>query len=515
MNTTSKGRSAYKQLLGRIREASLLGTTASLLHWDQQAMMPPRGLAHRSKQIAQLARLAHEMETDPNIGQFLDQCEADDELMADSLGDQAVNVREIRRNYERATKLPVALVEELAQTSSVAQGEWAEARRTNDYSRFQPWFTKLVDLQRQKADCLGWERSHPSGGGEPWDALADDFEPGCTAKQTEAIFAPLRVQLVIFIEELMSSRRPPSEALLRLNFETERMKPFVKSVAEHIGFDFASGRLDKSTHPFCSGMHCHDVRMTTRYCEANPVEPLFSTIHETGHGLYGQGLPHEHMGTPLGWSVSLGIHESQSRMWENLVGRSLPFWRWCLPKLRQYFGSAATGLSLEDAYAGANLVKPAFIRIEADEATYNLHIMVRFEIERALMNGDLTVADVPGVWNEKYNQYFGLDIPDDTRGCLQDIHWSQAGIGYFPTYTLGNLYAAQFFAKALADIPDLHDQFAQGEFATLRSWLHEHIHRHGMRYRAAELCERVTGEPPSAAPFMHHLEDKLRPIYGL
>ncbi len=238
-------------------------------------------------------------------------------------------------------------------------------------------------------------------------------------------------------------------------------------------------------------------------------------MHECGHGIYEQGLLAEHIGTPMGSSVSLGIHESQSRMWENQVGRSQAFWKWCHPKLAEFFGDAAGHLSFDDVYGGVNIVTPDFIRVEADEATYNMHPMIRFEIERAVLKGDLAVGDIPGVWNEKYKEYLGLDVPNDAKGCLQDIHWSMTSMGYFPTYTLGNLYAAQFFEKVLEDIPDMYQQFERGEFAALKAWLNENIHAHGKRYRAADLCEHVTGKPLSADPLMRHLEGKLRPIYGL
>ena len=508
---TAESANPYDQLISRTREANLLASTSSLLHWDQQTMMPTGGLEHRSKQLSQLARMAHAMATDPAVGQLLGACEADAQLQADPTSVAAVNVREIRRDFERATKLPPELVAELASTGSVAQAHWQEARKLSDFSRFRPWFEKLLALKKREAECLGWDRVD----GEPWDALADEYEPGCTAKSIEAIFTPLRQQLVDLLDALGSASAGPSERLIRLHLPTDPMKRFVREVSERMGFDFARGRLDESTHPFCGGTHCHDVRMTTRFSETNPIEPLYSTIHESGHGMYEQNLPDAHIGTPMGHSVSLGIHESQSRMWENLVGRSRAFWVWCLPLLRDCFGPEVQSLSVDEAFAGANIIRPGFIRVEADEATYNLHLMVRFEIERALMKGDIEVADVPDVWNQKVKRVLGLEVPDDARGCLQDIHWSSGSIGYFPTYTLGNLYAAQFFEKARADIPDLYEQFESGRFDGLRSWLSENIHQHGMRYRAAELCEQVTGASLSAAPLMRHLEGKLKPLYGL
>ena len=329
------------------------------------------------------------------------------------------------------------------------------------------------------------------------------------------VFTPLRERLQTLLDALMGSSTKPSNAFNEIALPIEQQKAFVRNIAQQIGFDFDAGRLDESTHPFCSGTHCNDVRLTTRFHEDNVNDAIGSTMHEAGHGIYEQGLLFEHVGTPMGHSVSLGIHESQSRMWENQVGRSEAFWRWCYPQMEQFFGNATASLSFEDVYGGANIVKPDFIRVEADEATYNMHIMIRFELERMLMNGDLAVADLPDAWNQRYKEYLGIDVPNDTKGCLQDIHWSMTSLGYFPTYTLGNLYCAQFFEKALADHPSLYEEFAQGEFGTLKTWLNTNIHALGRTYRAAELCEHVTGAPLSADPLMRHLESKLKPLYGL
>ena len=502
--------SPYEELIGLVKKASLLNSTAALVSWDQEVMMPKGGIEHRSHQLSQLASLSHEMAISPRIGELLDACESDSSITSDPISVAAVNVREIRRAYDRRTKLPTSLVEEEAMLSSHGQHAWAEARKKSDFRHFQPWLEKIVALLKRKAECFGW-----AADGEPWDALAEDYEPGCTAKQVAALFAPLREQLQHLISDLMASSSPPSNAFNELSLPIEQQERFVRFVAEKIGFDFDRGRLDRSTHPFCSGTHCHDVRLTTRLAEAFVNDALGSTMHEAGHGIYEQGLLEEHIGTPVGDSVSLGIHESQSRMWENQVGRSRQFWEWMYPKLKEFFGDAISRLSLDEVYGGANIVKPDFIRVEADEATYNMHIMIRFELERAIMKGDLAVADIPGVWNEKYKEYLGLDVPDDRRGCLQDIHWSMTSMGYFPTYTLGNLYCAQFFETAQQQIPGLMEQFQRGEFGQLKRWLNENIHAHGQRYRAADLCEHVTGRPLSAEPLLRHLNDKLRPIYGL
>ena len=514
MTTLSSASSAtttvYDSLITLVREASLLGSSASVLGWDQETMMPPGGVEHRASQLAQLARIHHELATDPRIDELLLACEEDADLMADPDGDAAANVREIRRQYDRETKLPSKLVEELARTSSVSQHEWAKARQASDFKRFQPWLEKVVGLLREKAACL----ARPEHG-EPWDALADGYEPGMTGAQIEALFTPLRKRLTDLLNDLMENGRAPSNKLNELKLPIAQQEAFCRFIASSIGFDFERGRMDRSTHPFCSGSHCGDVRITTRFRDDEVNDALGSTLHECGHAIYEQGLLPEHIGTPLGSAVSLGIHESQSRMWENQVGRSRAFWDWCGPKLTDYFGDAVAGMSPDDIYGGANIVRPDFIRVEADESTYNLHIMIRFEIERAVLKGELEPAGIPEVWNRKYKEYLNLDVPDDRRGCLQDIHWSMAAMGYFPTYTLGNLYCAQFFEAALKEMPDLHEQFARGEFNNLKSWLNEKIHRHGSRYLPERLCEVVTGQPLSPDPLMRHLEGKLRPIYGL
>lgn len=500
----------YRQLVELARQASLLAGTAELLNWDREVMMPAGGLEYRSKQLARLAKLQHETFTSPQMQQCLAACEADAALMADPRSAAATDVRELRHRYDRQTKLPAELVQQEAELSSLAQHEWAIARQQNDFSRFQPWLQRGIDLLRRKAACYGW-----SSEGEPWDALAEDYEPGCTAAEVARVFTPLRDSLQQLIGQLRGSGRAPSNAFNELPLPQAQQEALVREVAKRIGFDFDRGRLDRSTHPFCSGTHRGDVRLTTRFHDANVNDALGSTMHEAGHGIYEQGLPEAHWGLPSGEAVSLSIHESQSRLWENQVGRSWGFWKWLHPQLKQFFGGAVEELSLEEVYGAANRVSPSLIRVEADEATYNMHIMIRFEIERALLQGELRVADLPAIWNERYREFLGVEVPDDARGCLQDIHWSMLAIGYFPTYTLGNLYSAQLFEAAAEAIPDLHQQFERGEFEPLRTWLNETVHAHGKRDRAAALCQRVSGGPLSAEPLLRHLRGKLLPLYGL
>jgi carboxypeptidase Taq len=505
------GMGAYDELIELQRRLHVLESVGELLAWDQETMMPAGGIEHRSRQMSLLAGLAHERATDPKIGELLSACEDDGLGTGPSGSDDrapSANVRELRRRYDRLTKLPAALVSELAETTSLAQHEWARARERSDFGRFRPWLEKLVRLVRRKAECIG----SPEGG-EPWDALVDAYEFGARAADLRVLFAPLRERLSALIDELRTRGTRPDRAFNAVKLPIDRQEAFVRFVTERMGFDYARGRLDRSAHPFCSGTHPGDVRITTRFRDDLMCDALGSTMHEAGHGIYEQGLPPEHAGTPLGEAVSLGIHESQSRLWENHVGRSLAFWRWCQPQLGRFFGSALDAFDVERAYRAVNVVEPSLIRVEADEATYSLHVMVRFEIELDLVRGELEVADVPARWNALYRDYLGVEVPDDRQGCLQDVHWSCGLFGYFPTYALGNLYAAQLFAAAERAIPDLTEQFARGEFAALAAWLGEHVHAHGMRYPAGELCRRATGAELGAEAYLSHLSDKLRGVY--
>jgi carboxypeptidase Taq len=501
---------SYEELISRVRETSTLGSTASLLSWDQETMMPPGGVEHRARQMSQIAGLVHQWATDPRIGDLISECEADADLVADPSSDSAANLRELRKSYDRATKLPSDLVTERAQTRSIATHHWQEARQNADFDLFRPWLEKNIELARRTAECYGW-----ADGEEPWDALAEGFESGMRAANVEAVFTPLRDRLQALITELVGGPKQPSTALNHVVLPIDAQKAFVRDVITAMGFDWSRGRIDDSTHPFCGGTCVDDVRLTNRYRDDGFVDALGGGMHEAGHGLYEQGMPVEHDLTPIGTAASLGIHESQSRMWENFVGRSEAFWHWAHPRMVQAFGSAVSGLSERDMYEAMNLVEPSFIRVEADEATYNLHIMVRFELERVLMNGELAAADLPHEWNRRYKEYLGVDVPNDALGCLQDIHWSGGSFGYFPTYCLGNLYAAQIFEQVRSDVPDLDSSFAKGDFSPLKSWLNEHIHAHGSRYEASDLCVRATGKPLSAEPLLRHLEGKLRPLYGV
>jgi carboxypeptidase Taq len=499
---------AHDSLVRELRETALLASVGSLLDWDERTQMPPAGGEHRAGQASLLARLVHERLTSPRVGGLLDEVQAGLPKSgpgADS--DAAVNVRETRRRYDRARKLPASLVEELARTTVLAQQAWDQAKKANNFPGFRPWLEKVLHLKRQEAACVG------AASGNPYDALLDEYEPGETAAGLKRTFDALRPPLVELVRRIVDSGRKAPAEILERHYPAVAQQRLARDAAAAVGFDFSAGRLDVSAHPFCSGIGPGDTRMTTRYDEQYFGDAFFGTLHETGHGLYDQGLPPEHFGTPLGDAVSLGIHESQSRMWENLVGRGRPFWRLFLPKARALFPQALEGVSEDDWYFAVNDVRPSLIRTEADEATYNLHVMLRFELEQAMLRGEVSADDVPAAWNEKMCEYLGQTPPDDTRGCLQDIHWSAGLVGYFPTYTLGNLNAAQFFEAARRDVGDLDAMFARGEFAPLLAWLREKIHRHGRRYTARDLARRVTGKDLSAEPLLRHLRGKAAELY--
>ena len=366
-----------------------------------------------------------------------------------------------------------------------------------------------MELKRQEADAVGYKDHR-------YNALIEEYEPGTTVAELRTLFASLTAELSPLLKKIVSSPKQPDTSILAREFPVDRQKVFAEAAAVAIGFDFSAGRLDTTAHPFCSGFGPGDCRITTRYNPRFFNEAFFGVLHETGHAMYEQGLPAEHFGTPLGVACSFGIHESQSRLWENQVGRGRPFWEHFYPRLKQTLPTALADVSPEAFYFAINDVRPSLIRVEADEATYNLHIALRFELELALLSGDLTTADLPGAWAERFEQLFGLKVPDDTRGCLQDIHWSFGGIGYFPTYTLGNLYAAQLMDAARRELGSgLEDDFRCGEFSRLKDWLGKHIHRHGQRFRAGELCRRATGVSLSPKPFLSYLSEKFGALYGV
>jgi carboxypeptidase Taq len=501
----------YIDLCTLKKEAGTLGSVAALVGWDQETYMPHGGARARAEQSSLLARLIHERASSPKIGELLDQCESDSSLN-DPTSEHGANLREMRRDYDKATKLPSDLVANLAKAQSEAQDVWKVARAKNDFKSFVPALTTVMDLTKEKASCLKTDEHN-----ELYDALLGEYEPAAKATEIAAVFEPLRDRLSAFIAELRDNGTAPRVDFLQREIPVEKQHAFGQAVTAAFGFDYDKGRLDTTTHPFCSGFGPGDTRMTTRYSPTNFPDAIGSTMHECGHGLYEQGIPKESglFGTPLTEAISLGIHESQSRMWENMVGRSKAFWTWALPLANKHFDGAYSDIDVETFTKAMNTATPSFIRVESDESTYNLHVMLRFELERAMLAGDLSIKDLPEAWNTKFKDFLGLDVPDDATGCLQDVHWSFGLVGYFPTYSLGNLNAAQMWETINEQIPDLDDQIARGEFSALLNWTRENIHQHGRRYTASETIERATGKPLESDPLMRHLESRVRPAYGL
>lgn len=497
---------AYRWLLQHNRETACLASFGKLAGWDQATYTPKKGHAHRAQMQAALAKVLHQRATDPRIGEMLAVVEGSDWL-GEPESVEAVNVREWRRAYDLQTKIPERLAVELAQATSEGETIWQEARPRNDWAGFKPALKKIFGLTRELAEALGYRE-------EPYDALLDQYEPGATARQLEPVFAQLRQATVRLLERLEGSARKPNTAILHRSFPLAAQEAFGLEVLATLGFDLEAGRLDVVAHPFMQGIGPGDVRLTTRYDENYFNTGFFSIVHEMGHGLYGQGLLPEHFGTPMGTEISLGVHESQSRTWENLVGRSLGFWRFFWPRAQQYFESLRD-VRLEDFHFAVNAVEPSLIRVEADEVTYNLHILIRFEIELALLRGDLSLEEAPEAWDAKYQAYLGIKAPEIKDGLMQDVHWSAGLIGYFPTYTLGNLYAAQFFAKAEQELGGLEARFERGEFAPLLNWTREKIHHQGSRYWPRDLLRHVTGEDLNPQYLVEYLTRKYTALYGV
>ncbi len=498
---------AYARLIDATRQTALLDSCAELLGWDEEIYMPPGGVEHRGRQMALLAGLVHDRQTDRRIGEWLARVEGSP-LVADPLSVEAVNVRELRHAYDHARRLPRGLVEEMAQVTSLAQQEWAVARRRADFARFRPWLERVVTLKRREAACLG---TRP----DPYDTLLDDYEPGMRAAALAELFAALREGLAPLLSAIAGARRRPDPAILSRRYPLQRQRGFAHKVAAALGFDFERGRLDSTTHPFFATIGPGDVRITTRYARDRFGDAFFATLHEVGHGLYEQGLPAEHHGTPMGQAPSVGIHESQARLWENTVGRRRGFWRYFFPAAQTTFRAALRDVD-EDAFVFAvHHVAPSLNRVRADEVTYNLHIALRFELERALIRDDLRPADLPAAWNEAHRRLLGVAPADDAEGCLQDGHWAVGLFGYFPTYTLGNIFAAQLTARAAADLGDLDAIFARGEFVVLRDWLRERVYGEGSRYPSAPLIEHVTGSPPDHRPLVRALWRAYGELYGV
>jgi carboxypeptidase Taq len=491
-----------KTLLGEISD---LTTTFGLLSWDQQVNMPPGGAEIRANQMATLGRITHDLEISPELGRLLDALKPQAETL-DPDSDDARLVRLAARDFEKAVRVPSDYVAEFNQATALAFQAWAEARQKSDFAIFRPHLEKIVELTRRYIAFFP-----PAD--HPYDVLLDKFEPGMKTAEVKAIFDAIRPRQVALIKAI--SQKPQVEdSFLRQPFDGEKQWGFGVEVITRYGYDWSRGRQDKSAHPFTIGFGSRDVRITTRVDPNSLGDMLFSTLHECGHALYDQGIAPDLERTSLWKVTSLGLHESQSRLWENLVGRSLPFWEHYYPQLRERFPQLGK-VKLEQFYRGINKVQPSLIRVDADEATYNLHVMLRMEIEIALMEGKVEVRDLPGYWNARMQEYLGVTPPDDARGVLQDVHWSDGSFGYFPTYVLGNLISVQLWEKLRGDIPGLEEQIRAGKFDALLGWLREKIHRHGNKFEAQELVQRVTGSKIDPEPYLRYLSQKYGEIYGL
>jgi len=482
-----------------------LKAAAAVLTWDQKTYMPDGGADARAQQLSTLQSMAHERFTSDETGERL--AEAEDAITdADPLDTDVSLVRVTRRDYERARSVPSTLVSALSEATSHAQQAWQKARQEDDFSLFAPHLERLVELSVEKAEAIGYED-------EPYDALLEAYEPGLNTATVASTFDALRSDLIPLVDPL-SKASPPDDSVPSGTYPRSDQKAFGQSVLRDIGYDVDRGRQDVSAHPFTTSFSSDDVRVTTRYDENDVTSALFSTIHEGGHALYEQGIDAALERTPLAEGASLGVHESQARLWENHVGRSRPFWRYYFPRLQETFPEALDDMGLAPFYRAINRVEPSLIRVEADEVTYNLHVMLRFELERGLIDGSVSVNELPERWNEAMDAYLGV-VPDtDRNGVLQDVHWSQGAFGYFPGYTLGTLIAAQFMEAIRDDISTLDALMAKGDFRPLLDWLRTHVHQHGRKLKAPELLERATDHELSVNPWLQYVEDKYSTLYG-
>lgn len=494
---------AFDDLRTRLAEIADLGKTASLLSWDQHVMMPARGAALRAEQLGTIGRIAHTKFIDPEIGRLLDGLAAwGEEHEYDSF--EAGLIRVATKDWNKARRVPPDLRAEISRSAALANPVWVEARKTNDFKSFLPVLRKNLDLRKQYIECFDVDD-------EVYDIVLDDYERGMKTKQVRRLFDYLKEHQAPLVQEVAAR---DGHVLPTHEFDIPAQKIFELEVARAFGFTDDAWRLDPTVHPFASGTGVTDIRITTRYFTEH-LGGLFGTMHEFGHGLYERQVDPALERSPLARGVSLGMHESQSRMWENLVGRSLPFWRRYFSRLQELQPTLAS-YDVEKWYREINGVEPSLIRVEADETTYNLHIIIRFELEQAMIGDEFPLEQLPEEWNRRMHDYLGVDVPSDTDGVLQDVHWSGGSIGYFPTYALGNLISAQIWERITADLPDLDASIEAGEFAPLRDWLREHLHRHGRKFTPAETLERVVGTPEiDPEPYVRYLRAKLADIYGI
>jgi len=495
----------FEEFLAEAGIINDLTNVLGLLSWDQDTYMPEGGADGRGQQMATISSIRHARLTSPRMVDLLASLEAA-RPPAGSL--EAASLREGRRALERATKLPSDLVAELARAASSARQAWVRAREADDFRLFEPELRRMIELKRQEADAVGY-------GAERYDALLDEYEPGTRAGEVRAIFEALRAEQVQLLAAISESPTRSSSGLLERGYGLTEQAAYVRGLAAAVGYDFRRGRLDETIHPFAESIGMDDVRITTRYDAGNLATALFGALHEVGHALYEQGLGKALARTPLAHGAGLGVHESQSRLWENLVGRSLPFWQGAFPTLQAAFPAQLGDVTADEFYRAVNVARPSLVRIEADEVSYNLHILVRFELETALLDGDLEVAELPHAWNELYRTYLGVEPTSDLTGCLQDIHWSVGLFGYFPTYALGNLMSVQFYEAAEDELGGLDEAMREGGFAPLLGWLRRNVHEHGSRYTPAELLQRATGSALDPAPYLAYLRRKFGTLYAL
>ena len=488
---------ALTRLKERLAKVTDVERIARVLSWDQQTMMPPAGWQHRGEHLATLRRISHELLTDKETGRLLDEVEGfEGSLDPDS--DDAALIRVARRDYEKASRVPTDLRAEMTRAAAEARTIWVKARAASDFESFRPALERNFELRQRYVECFGDVE-------EPYDILLDDFEPETTTAEVTETFAELKAELIPLIDELR--KEEVDDSFLRGSFPPEAQERLDNEVVTLFGFRPDTWRLDPTEHPFASGAGVDDVRITTHY-DPQTMKSFFSTMHEYGHGLYSQQLPRRLESLPIGQACSLGIHESQSRMWENLVGRSRPFWQFFYRSAQAAFPEQLGGVELDRFLAGINRAKPSLIRIKADEVTYGMHVILRFELEQDIVNGRVAVRDLPRVWNEKMQEYLGVDVPNDAEGVLQDTHWASGHIGYFSTYLLGTVMSVQIWEKILEDIPDLEEQVGRGDFGALRDWLGEHIHSLGRKYSPQETLRRATGSTIDPKPYLAYLRAK-------
>ena len=488
--------SALTELRERVAEIEDLDRTAALLGWDQQVKMPPRGAEVRAEQLSTLRRLSHETLASDETGRLLDAL-APHEASLDPDSDDAALIRLVRRDWQKARRVPGELRADMTRAASLAMPVWVKARQEQDFAQFLPALERNLELRRRYVECF-------EDYDEPYDVVLDDFEPGMKTAEVRAVFERLKEAQIPLVAEVAAEGDRP---LRGRTYPLAAQKEFELKVIRRFGYTDDEWRLDTAVHPFASSVAPGDIRLTTRYFEDN-LDGLFGTMHECGHGLYENGVARELERTPLADGASLAFHESQSRMWENLVGRSLPFWRFFWPELQRTFPEALADASLEDWYRSVNWVQPSFIRVEADETTYNLHIILRFELEQELLAGTVDLRELPEIWNARMREYLGVEPPNDALGVLQDMHWAVGLIGYFSTYALGNVISCQLWERITSEIPDLHDRFEAGEFGALSGWLRENLWRHGRKYTPRELMERITGGGLDPEPYLRYLRGK-------